>query len=173
MHADNANFQAGLSKVESYEMLVMSLEGLLVENWVSNLANTASLLWHHFHSQPSPQKDVNWAGFYTTATANQLALGPFMGKVACQTIDFGRGVCGAAAATGKTQIVQNVHSHPDHIACDGDTKSEIVVPIINEGRIVGVIDIDCTELNGFDQVDAEWLEKIARLLAPSFKASTQ
>lgn len=167
MHADNANFGPGLSKAESYDLLVTSLQGLLIDNWVANLANTASLLWHHFHSQPSPQNEVNWAGFYTTASAQSLVLGPFMGKVACQTIDFGRGVCGAAAAKRETQIVKDVHAHPDHIACDGDTNSEIVVPIVKNDKVVGVIDIDCTALDGFDEVDAEWLAKIANLLAPS------
>ena len=100
----------------------------------SNTANTASLLWHALHSLPAPSNLVNWAGFYRLdpTRPQQLLLGPFQGKVACQTIAFGRGVCGAAAASGKTQLVPDVDKFPGHIACDGDSKSEIVVPIIKD-----------------------------------------
>jgi len=103
----------------------------------SNTANTASLLWHAFHSLPSPSNHANWAGFYVLdkTVANQLILGPFHGKVACQTIAFARGVCGAAAASGETQLVPDVEQFPGHIACDGDSKSEIVVPIIKSGKV--------------------------------------
>jgi len=103
----------------------------------SNTANTASLLWHAFHSLQSPSNQVNWAGFYVLdkTVADQLILGPFHGKVACQTIAFGRGVCGVAAASGETQLVPDVERFPGHIACDGDSKSEIVVPIIKGGRV--------------------------------------
>jgi putative methionine-R-sulfoxide reductase with GAF domain len=92
-------------------------------------------------------------------------LGPFQGKVACQTIGFSRGVCGKAAATAVTQLVPNVEAFPGHIACDGDSKSEIVVPIVVAGKVVAIIDIDCAVLNGFDEVDRLWLEKLASLLA--------
>jgi putative methionine-R-sulfoxide reductase with GAF domain len=92
-----------------------------------------------------------------------------MGRVACQTIPFGKGVCGDAAATAETQLVPDVEARPGHIACDGDTKSEIVVPIVLEDgkKVVGVIDVDCADLKGFDEVDQRWLEKLARLLASS------
>lgn len=94
-----------------------------------------------------------------------------MGRVACQTIPFGKGVCGTAAAKAETQLVPNVEEWPGHIACDGQTKSEIVVPIVlREGqnkKVVGVIDIDCVDLEGFDDVDRKWLEKLAELLARS------
>jgi putative methionine-R-sulfoxide reductase with GAF domain len=92
-------------------------------------------------------------------------LGPFQGKVACQTIGFSRGVCGKAAATAVTQLVPNVEAFPGQIACDGDSKSEIVVPIVVAGKVVAIIDIDCAVLNGFDEVDRLWLEKLASLLA--------
>ena len=110
----------------------------------SNFANTASLLWHALHAIPSPSDKVNWAGFYVVDTSKQqqLILGPFHGKVACQTIAFGRGVCGKAAVEGKTQLVPNVDAFPGHIACDGDSKSEIVVPIVHSGqvsRLLGVL----------------------------------
>jgi L-methionine (R)-S-oxide reductase len=119
---------------------------------------------------------VNWAGFYvldpdSQPDKKQLILGPFQGKVACQTILFGRGVCGAAASTGETQLVPDVEAFPGHIACDGDSKSEIVVPIIAEKdgsrQVVAIIDIDCAETNGFDEVDQRWLEKLAGLLSTS------
>lgn len=105
----------------------------------SNFANTASLLWHAYHSLPAPSSSVNWSGFYFLNPANpqQLLLGPFHGQVACQTIAFGRGVCGAAAKTMQTQLVPDVEKFPGHIACDGASKSEIVVPIIKEGKVGG------------------------------------
>ncbi|UQC85371.1 GAF domain-containing protein [Colletotrichum lupini] len=128
----------------------------------SNLANTASLLWHAYHSLPAPSNAVNWAGFYvldpSTSTSpssakRSLILGPFMGKVACQQIPFGRGVCGAAAATRQTQLVADVDAFPGHIACDGDSRSEVVVPIVVEDKLVAIIDVDCAERDGFDEVD--------------------
>ncbi|KAL6415148.1 Free methionine-R-sulfoxide reductase [Ilyonectria robusta] len=104
----------------------------------------------------------------------QLILGPFHGKVACQTIQFGKGVCGTAAQTGTTQLVRDVESFPGHIACDGDSKSEIVVPILveqpggdGEKKVVAIIDIDCAVLDGFDDVDKAHLEDLAALLAKS------
>jgi len=104
---------------------------------LSNLANSASLLWHALHALPSPSKEVNWAGFYVLdpLKKSQLILGPFHGKVACQSIAFGRGVCGTAAQTGQTQLVPDVDEFPGHIACDGDSKSEIVVPIVQNGKV--------------------------------------
>ncbi len=95
---------------------------------------------------------------------SQLILGPFQGKVACQTIKFGRGVCGTAASTRKTQLVPDVEKFPGHIACDGASKSEIVVPILVKGKCVAIIDIDCAVEEGFDEVDRRWLEKLAELV---------
>ncbi len=103
----------------------------------SNFSNTASLLWHAYHSLPSPSSSVNWSGFYFRNPSNpaQLLLGPFHGQVACQTIAFGRGVCGAAAQSKRTQLVPDVEKFPGHIACDGASKSEIVVPIIKDDMV--------------------------------------
>jgi len=108
----------------------------------SNTSNTASLLWHALHALPAPSNKTNWAGFYVLDPSReaagkkpQLILGPFQGKVACQVIAFGRGVCGAAAASGETQLVGDVDLFPGHIACDGDSKSEIVVPVVVDGRV--------------------------------------
>ncbi|KAM0491238.1 hypothetical protein ACHAP8_010812 [Fusarium lateritium] len=114
-------------------------------------------------------------GFYVLDKSSkdpQLILGPFQGKVACQTIKFGKGVCGTAAATHETQLVRDVEEFPGHIACDGDSKSEVVVPILvaqDDGskKLVAIIDIDCAELNGFDEVDKTNLEQLAALLATS------
>jgi len=116
---------------------------------------------------------VNWCGFYVLdpITTSQLILGPFQGHVACQTITFGKGVCGTAAAKKETQIVPDVDEFPGHIACDSASKSEIVVPIIQtkigeeEGKVVAIIDIDCAETDGFDEHDRKWLEKFALLIA--------
>ena len=109
-----------------------------------------------------------YPGFYVLdtreTTTKQLILGPFQGKVACQTILFGRGVCGTAAHTGETQLVPDVDKFPGHIACDGDSRSEIVVPILVDGKAVAIIDIDCVEIDGFDQVDKLYLEKLADIL---------
>ncbi len=121
-------------------------------------------LFSHQHL-PTLQK-----GFYTLdplspPTKPQLILGPFQGKVACQTIAFGRGVCGAAAATGQTQLVGDVDAFPGHIACDGASRSEIVVPIVVEGRVVAIIDVDCAVVEGFDEVDRVWLERFVKVIA--------
>ncbi|KAI1357810.1 GAF domain-like protein [Xylaria arbuscula] len=181
VHADASNFADGVSKEEAYEQVLLQAEGLFdgQRNWVCNLSNSASLLWHAYKSLPSPSCQVNWAGFYTLdhqrTDKQQLILGPFQGKVACQTILFGRGVCGAAASTQTTQLVPDVDKFPGHIACDGDSKSEIVVPIFKGGEgegeerkvVVAIIDVDCADVDGFDEVDRKYLEKLAALLGRS------
>jgi putative methionine-R-sulfoxide reductase with GAF domain len=103
----------------------------------SNFSNTSSLLWHAYHSLPAPSNHVNWAGFYFTdpTHSTRLLLGPFQGQVACQTIAFNRGVCGTAAATQTTQLVADVEQFPGHIACDGASRSEIVVPVVQGGKV--------------------------------------
>lgn len=122
-------------------------------------------------SSPTPATN----GHNPTSPKRQLILGPFLGKVACQTIAFGRGVCGTVAASGETAVVKDVEEWPGHIACDGDSRSEVVVPIFRhssdgeegEKEVVGVIDVDCAEVAGFDEVDRVWLEKLAELLGRS------
>lgn len=106
-------------------------------NWVCNTANAASLLWHMFKALPAPSLVVNWSGFYVVDKQNpdQLILGPFHGKVACQTIQIGKGVCGTVAETGTTLLLEDVEAFPGHIACDGDSKSEVVVPIRVNGKV--------------------------------------
>ncbi|SCW03913.1 LAFE_0H01794g1_1 [Lachancea fermentati] len=164
-HADFTNF-SGVSRRESLEQLLTSYEALAdgQNNWVCNLANASSLLWHAYKSLPL---DINWAGFYVRDKKDkeQLILGPFQGKVACQTIKNGKGVCGMAASTGTSQVVPDVNKFPGHIACDGETKSEIVVPLVDgNGNCLGVIDIDCLEYEGFTNLDREYLERLAALI---------
>lgn len=113
---------------------------------------------------------MNWAGFYTLDRSHpsDLILGPFHGRPACQSIAIGRGVCGSAAAQKRIVRVEDVHDFPGHIACDGDSRSEIVVPILaKDGKIVAIIDVDCTEVGGFDKADEEGLGSLAQLLGES------
>ena len=120
-----------------------------VPHLVANLANVSALIWQEL-------SDLNWAGFYL-AEGETLVLGPFQGKPACIEIPFGKGVCGTAAKEDKTQVVADVHSFPGHIACDGASLSEIVVPIHKDGKVVGVLDIDSPILNRFSDEDKEGL----------------
>ena len=125
---------------------------------IANMANVAALLWQFL-------PDLNWAGFYRTVSEDELVLGPFQGKAACIRIPFGRGVCGAAAASGETQLVEDVHAFPGHSACDADSRSELVVPVLREGRVVAVIDLDSPRAARFDADDARGIEAIAVLIA--------
>lgn len=154
---------------ESLEMLVESYKALSADtgNMISNLANASSLLWHCYKGL---NVNVNWTGFYILnkdSAEKSLILGPFQGKVACQEIFFGKGVCGTAASEKKTQLVPDVNACANHIACDGETKSEIVVPILYENEVIGVIDLDCLDLNGFDDMDREFLELLAQEISVS------
>lgn len=165
-HADYTDFDEVNSREEALEMLIMSYKSLSEDqdDWVCNLSNASSLLWHAYTSL---NVNVNWTGFYITKKDkdNELLLGPFQGKVACQSIMFDKGVCGAAASTQKTQVVMDVNKFPDHIACDGETLSEIVVPIVSvEGKTLGVIDLDCLDYNGFGETDKKYLEQLAKLI---------
>ncbi|EOQ25019.1 GAF domain-containing protein [Bacillus cereus] len=146
------------SREEQYETVIKQLDALLTgePNVVANLSNASALL-NQFLDR------VNWVGFYVTE-GNQLVLGPFQGMPACVRIPFGRGVCGVAAETKTTQLVADVHQFPGHIACDSASNSEIVVPIVKEGTIIGVLDIDSPKKNRFDEVDQRYLEKFVETL---------
>lgn len=146
------------SREEQYETVIKQLDALLTgeSNVVANLSNASALL-NQFLDR------VNWVGFYITE-GNQLVLGPFQGMPACVRIPFGRGVCGVAAETKTTQLVADVHQFPGHIACDSASNSEIVVPIVKEGTVIGVLDIDSPEKNRFDEVDQRYLEKFVETL---------
>jgi L-methionine (R)-S-oxide reductase len=125
---------------------------------VANMANVAAVL---FHGLP----DLNWAGFYRVVDG-ELVLGPFQGKAACIRIPLGKGVCGAAAATGETQLVEDVHAFAGHIACDADSRSELVVPLTQDGRVIGVVDLDSPVPARFDAEDAAGCEALAALIGP-------
>lgn len=124
-------------------------------NAIANAANLSALLWHALPG-------LNWAGFYLWS-GEDLVLGPFQGKVACVRIGLGKGVCGRAAQERRTQIVADVHAFPGHIACDADSRSEIVVPLTLGERLLGVLDLDSPLLNRFDATDAAGLEALAQL----------
>jgi len=145
-------------KAAGYRELEKQLHALLhgERDFIANCANTAALLWH---SLP----DLNWAGFYRLVDG-ELVLGPFQGKPACVRIQVGKGVCGTAAITGKTVLVPDVHEFPGHIACDAASRSEIVVPLVKGGDLLGVLDLDSPKLNRFDTADKAGLEKIVAVL---------
>lgn len=151
-------------KSELYPLLAEQLTALTdgEPHVLPNLANCAALLFYAL-------KDINWAGFYLTETAEStgkeyLLLGPFQGKTACIRIPSGRGVCGTALATGEIQLVKNVHEFPGHIACDSASNSEIVLPIHKDSKVVGVLDIDSPVLNRFDEEDKEGLQNLVLIL---------
>ena len=149
---------AGLSKVAAYRELNGQLAGLFAgeRNGLANAANMAATLF-----QVLP--DLNWAGFYFLK-GGELVLGPFQGNVACVRIAVGRGVCGTAAQRRETVIVPDVEKFPGHIACDAASRSEIVVPLVKEGRLLGVLDLDSPRLGRFDNEDADGLVAAAGLL---------
>lgn len=141
-----------------YKQLLPYIEALVEgeRDMIANMANISSLL---FNMMP----DVNWAGFYLYKE-DQLVLGPFHGLPACIRIPMGKGVCGKAASSRQTQLVKDVHEFPGHIACDGDTNSEIVIPIIVNDQLLGVLDIDSPQLERFDQTDESYLEQCVGML---------
>ena len=146
-----------MEKTEKYEMLYRQLESLLEDETdeIANMANTAALIHETF--------GFWWTGFYIVKDG-QLVLGPFQGPVACTRIPYGKGVCGTAWERGESIVVPDVELFPGHIACSSLSRSEIVVPIIRNGEVVAVLDIDSKELACFDETDRSWLEKIATLL---------
>jgi GAF domain-containing protein len=142
-----------------YRDLASALEGLVAgePDGVANMANAAALIWE---SLP----DINWVGFYRNV-GGELVVGPFQGRPACIRIKFGEGVCGAAAATRQVQLVEDVHAFPGHIACDAASASEIVVPIIRDGELVAVLDIDSPKKGRFTEEDEVGCVRLAEILA--------
>lgn len=149
----------GSLKAELYGDLLAAADGLTAgeRDTVANMANVAALLWEFL-------PEVNWTGFYRVIDG-ELVLGPFAGRPACIRIRFGQGVCGAAAASGETQLVRDVHAFPGHIACDAASRSELVVPVRRDGAVVAVIDLDSPALARFDEEDARGIEALAELLS--------
>ncbi|EQC35670.1 hypothetical protein SDRG_06952 [Saprolegnia diclina VS20] len=145
-------------------------------DFIANTANVAAAIWHAFYAVGRP---INWSGFYfnrptsaspsaspTDLDARLLVLGPFQGKPACKRIKFHSGVCGAAASTRVIQRIPDVHLFPGHIACDDASQSEIVLPIVHNGVVLGVLDLDCPHKNGFQRADADGLGRILDLFVP-------
>ncbi|MFZ4862439.1 GAF domain-containing protein [Sphingobacterium sp. Mn56C] len=154
--AEDLTIQSG-SKVEQYQSLLPQIKGLLQgeSNLIANLANIAAALKQQFN--------FFWVGYYLIDD-NQLVLGPFQGPVACTRIAYNRGVCGTAWANNETIIVPDVDAFPGHIACSALSKSEIVVPLYRNHTLIGVLDVDSSELDSFDEVDKKYLIEINAMI---------
>ena len=146
-------------KAEMYRDLAQALEALVAgePDGIANMANAAALIWETL-------PDLNWAGFYRNV-GGELVLGPFQGRPACIRIPFGKGVCGVAAETRQVQRVDDVHAFPGHIACDADSASELVVPILREGELLGVLDLDSPKPGRFSEEDEAGCVAIAEIMA--------
>ncbi|MYL96644.1 GAF domain-containing protein [Novosphingobium sp. FGD1] len=150
---------ANAAKPELYSSLARAADALVQgePDAVANMANMAAAIWQFV-------PDLNWAGFYRVV-ADELVLGPFIGKPACIRIPFGTGVCGTVAALGTTQVVPDVHAFPGHIACDADSRSELVVPVLRDGKVIAVIDLDSPTPGRFDDEDAAGMQLLAQVAA--------
>ncbi len=147
------------TRQENFQLVKKQLQALLhgEDNQIANLSNTSALL-NQFLDR------INWVGFYLLDDNNELVLGPFQGLPACVRIPHNKGVCGTAAKNLETIRVADVHEFPGHIACDAASNSEIVIPLIKDGKLLGVLDIDSPEKNRFDEMDQEQLEEITAIL---------
>ncbi|MBP1683207.1 MAG: hypothetical protein H6Q27_771 [Ignavibacteriaceae bacterium] len=156
--AEEIRIDKHLAEEEKYRLLISQVKSLLVgeDNLISNLSNLTAVLKDTFEK-------VSWVGFYLF-DGNKLYLGPFQGKVACTNIEIGKGVCGTSALKRETIIVPDVNKFPGHIFCDGNSKSEIVVPLIKNKKLLGVLDLDSHEYNSFKEVDKKYLEEICKFL---------
>ncbi|MFF7065450.1 GAF domain-containing protein [Pseudomonas sp. NPDC008258] len=141
--------------LDGYNLLAAQVQALFADerDFIANAAQFSAFLYNQVD-------DLNWAGFYLNRN-EQLVLGPFQGQVACVRIPFGKGVCGAAAATRQTQRVEDVHAFPGHIACDSASNSELVIPLVKEGRLIGVLDLDSPKVGRFSEADQMGLERLA------------
>ncbi|MFD1767820.1 GAF domain-containing protein [Sphingorhabdus buctiana] len=146
-------------KAELYAELLKAADALTAgeADGIANMANISALIWQFV-------PELNWVGFYRMV-GGELVLGPFQGKSACIRIPLTKGVCGAAARTGETQLVEDVHAFPGHIACDAASRSELVVPVKRDGVVIAVIDLDSPLPARFDAEDAKGIEALANLLA--------
>ncbi|MCE7766302.1 GAF domain-containing protein [Pseudomonas putida] len=143
--------------LDGYNLLAAQVQALFAEerDFIANAAQFSAFLYNQVD-------DLNWAGFYLNRN-EELVLGPFQGQVACVRIPFSRGVCGAAAATRQTQRVEDVHAFPGHIACDSASNSELVIPLVKEGRLIGVLDLDSPKVGRFSEADQVGLERLAAI----------
>jgi GAF domain-containing protein len=146
-------------KAELYDDLICAADAITdgEPDSVANMANVASLIWQFL-------PELNWAGFYRMVEG-ELVLGPFQGKSACIRIAVGKGVCGAAAQSGEIQCVDDVHAFPGHIACDADSRSELVAPVIRDGKVIAVVDLDSPLPSRFDADDVAGIGRLAGLLS--------
>ncbi len=145
------------SKIADYQLLVKQAQALLSSetDYIANAANLSALIFNQL-------SELNWAGFYFVRN-EELVLGPFQGQVACVRIALGKGVCGTAAATNQVQRIADVHQFDGHIACDAASNSEIVLPLMSQGKVVAVLDIDSPIIDRFDEIDQQFLLEIAQL----------
>ncbi|WP_060480270.1 MULTISPECIES: GAF domain-containing protein [Pseudomonas] len=143
--------------LDGYDLLAAQVQALFADerDFIANASQFSAFLYNQVD-------DLNWAGFYLNRS-EELVLGPFQGQVACVRIPFGKGVCGAAAATRQTQRVEDVHAFAGHIACDSASNSELVIPLIKQGRLIGVLDLDSPKLARFSEADQAGLEKLAAI----------
>lgn len=143
--------------LDGYALLKAQLESLLADerDFIANASQFSAFLFNQL-------EDLNWAGFYLNRN-EELVLGPFQGQIACVRIPFGRGVCGTAAATQLTQRVEDVHAFAGHIACDSASNSELVVPLIKDGRLIGVLDLDSPSIGRFTEQDQQGIEALAAI----------
>lgn len=143
--------------LDGYNLLAAQVQALFADerDFIANAAQFSAFLYNQVD-------DLNWAGFYLNRN-EELVLGPFQGQVACVRIPFSRGVCGAAATTRQTQRVEDVHAFPGHIACDSASNSELVIPLVKEGRLVGVLDLDSPKVGRFSEADQVGLERLAAI----------
>ncbi|MBD1581395.1 GAF domain-containing protein [Pseudoalteromonas sp. S16_S37] len=146
-----------MQKQEFYQSLTKQAQALISteSNVVANMANLSALLF-------TSLEDINWAGFYFVDSPEELVLGPFQGNPACIRIPMGKGVCGTAAKSQQTQLVEDVHAFDGHIACDAASNSEIVIPIFKDGKVYAVLDIDSPSLSRFDEDDKNGLEALVK-----------
>jgi GAF domain-containing protein len=143
--------------LEGYRLLTVQLESLLADerDFIANAAQFSAFLY-------TQMDDLNWAGFYLNRN-EELVLGPFQGQIACVRIPFGKGVCGAAAQSRETQRVEDVHAFPGHIACDSASNSELVVPLIKHGKLIGVLDLDSPSVGRFSEGDQAGVERLVEI----------
>ncbi|MDC6380863.1 GAF domain-containing protein [Pseudomonas graminis] len=147
--------------LDGYRLLAAQLESLLADerDFIANAAQFSAFLY-------SQLDDLNWAGFYLNRN-DELVLGPFQGQIACVRIPFGKGVCGTAAQSRETQRVLDVHEFPGHIACDSASNSEVVVPLIKDGKLIGVLDLDSPSVGRFSEEDQAGIERLAAIFLKS------
>jgi len=156
--AENIHFTAQADREQRYLEILPQIEALIAgeTDLIANLANICAVLRETF--------GFFWVGFYLVK-ADELVLGPFQGPLACTRIQLGKGVCGTAWQTQKSQLVPDVDAFPGHIACSSASRSEVVIPVLDQGKVTMVLDVDSDKLDDFDEIDVSYLEKLAALVA--------